>query len=230
MSVELNAHEARVLGVLIEKAFTTPDQYPLTLNAIANGCNQKSNRSPVVDFSEAEVVVALQGLLMKHLAGSSSPAGSRVEKWRHNGREVLKVQEQDLAVVAELLMRGPQAKGELRQRAGRMRSIASLDELGTILGRLIEVGHVRRLPPGSGSRAERFGQTLAPTIHIEESGPEPSPAAPPQAQRQTPSSPPQVSSEEGRVTALEGRVAWLTEQLSSLAERLGEPLEAPPEL
>ena len=77
MTVELNAHEARVFGVLVEKAFTTPDQYPLSLNAITNGCNQKSNRAPVVDFSEAEVVVALQGLLMKHFAGSSHAAQAR---------------------------------------------------------------------------------------------------------------------------------------------------------
>ena len=82
MAVQLNAHEARVLGVLVEKAMTTPDIYPLSLNAVTNGCNQRSNRDPEVDFSEAEVTVALTGLQMKHLAGGVTPAGSRVQKWR----------------------------------------------------------------------------------------------------------------------------------------------------
>ena len=121
MDVELNAHEARVLGVLIEKCLTTPDQYPLSLNAATNGCNQKSNRNPMVDFSEAEVTVAITGLQYKHLAGASTPAGSRVEKYRHNAGAHFKIDDRDMAVLAELLIRGPQSPGELRTRANRMR-------------------------------------------------------------------------------------------------------------
>ena len=121
--------EARVLGVLVEKGYSTPDQYPLSLNAVANGCNQKSNRDPIVDFSEAEVRIALQGLRMKGFVGVSVPAGSRVEKWHHNAKETLKLEERDLAVLAELMLRGPQTAGELRGRAKRMRDIPNLEVL-----------------------------------------------------------------------------------------------------
>ena len=123
MDISLNSHEARVLGVLIEKAYTTPDQYPLSLNGATNGCNQKSNRDPKVDFSEAEVRIALQGLRMKGLAGGAVLAGSRVEKFRHNAKEILKVGERAIAVMAELMLRGPQTAGELRTRAKRMLSL-----------------------------------------------------------------------------------------------------------
>jgi len=224
MEIELNAHEARILGVLIEKAFATPDQYPLSLNAATNGANQKSNRNPVVDFSEAEVVVAFQGLQMKHLAGSSFPSGSRVEKWHHNAKEHLALGDQELAVLAELLVRGPQAKGELRTRASRMRTIAALDELGQVLGTLMEKGYVQRLAPAPGSRAERYVQTLAHGLH-----PDTEPAA---AQAVSPAGPspapaPAASSGglERRVEQLETEVTTLKGQLAQLAEQLGASLE-----
>lgn len=220
MHVELNAHEARTLGVLIEKAFTTPDQYPLSLNALTNGCNQKSNRDPVVDFSEAEVTVALQGLVMKHLAGSLLPAGGRVEKFRHNAHQHLGLGDGELAVLAELLMRGPQAPGELRTRASRMRPVASLGDLAALLERLIERGHVERLPPASGSRAERYAQTLARGLHPD------APADAPRAPGATAAPPaPAPAGLGSRVEALEQEVAALRRQLRGLAEKLGEPLQ-----
>ena len=163
MDISLNGHEARTLGVLVEKAFTTPDQYPLSLNALTNGCNQKSNRAPVTDYSEAEVTVALTGLRHKHLAGASLGAGSRVERWRHNALEGLKVGERALAVLAELLLRGPQAPGELRTRCNRMRSVPSQEDLAQVLAELEGLGMVERI---RGGRADRWGQTLCP-----ESGP-----------------------------------------------------------
>ncbi|MCP3920173.1 MAG: DUF480 domain-containing protein [bacterium] len=217
MVVELNAHEARTLGVLIEKAFTTPDQYPLTMNALTNGCNQKSNRNPVVDFTEPEVTVALQGLRMKHLVGSVFPAGSRVEKWKQSGAEHLKVNEHDLSVIAELLMRGPQSASELRTRASRMRNFTSAEELGQSVSRLMDKGYVQRIPAGQGSRTERFEQLLAPALHPD--GEEVPLAASPRA-----SAPPAATPSGPRVEELEERIARLERQVKSLAEQLGEPL------
>ncbi len=164
MALSLNAHEARVLGVLVEKSFTTPDQYPLSLNAATTGSNQKSNRNPVVVFSMAEVTVALQGLQMKQLAGASFPAGGRVEKWRHSAKEHLGLDDRSLAVLTELLIRGPQAPGELRTRASRMCPVATLDALSQVLDGLIAKGFAKRVPPGAGSRVERFGQCLAASL------------------------------------------------------------------
>jgi len=233
METELNAHEARVLGVLIEKAFTTPDQYPLSLNAATNGSNQKSNRNPVVDFAEAEVVVAFQGLQMKHLAGSTFPAGSRVEKWHHSAKEHLSLNDAELAVLAELMLRGPQAQGELRTRASRMRTIANLEELGQVLARLIDKGYVRRLAPGPGSRAERYAQTLAAGLHPDgEAVPQAAPAsvaaaAGPAVSAPRPARP--ATPLEGRVDELERQVTRLRTQLADLAEKLGEPLTSEPD-
>ena len=223
MDVALNGHEARVLGVLIEKAFTTPEQYPLSLNAATNGCNQKSNRDPVTDFSEAEVTIALTGLKYKHLVGATTPAGSRVEKYRHNAQEHLQLDDQALAVLAELLLRGPQAKGELRQRASRMRAVASLDELQQVLGRLSERGFLRNLAPAPGSRAERYGQMLSegPT----EGAVDGTPATAAPATAAPASSTGAPGDLGGRVAALEAEVNKLRAQLQRLAEQLGEPLE-----
>ena len=235
MAEELNPHETRVLGVLIEKAFTTPDHYPLTINATTNGCNQKSNRSPVFDFSEAEVVVALQGLRMKHLAGSSFPAGSRVEKWRHSAQEHWSLDDPQLAVLTELMLRGPQTKGELRTRASRMRTIASLDELGQVLSKLTEKGFVKSLPPAAGSRAERFGQTVAPRLALDEADEPGAATATGSAEDGAPSTGSRPTAAQGapraedaglaaRVEALEGRVDELRALIVDLAGRLGESI------
>lgn len=225
MELVLNPHEARVLGVLIEKAFTTPDQYPLSLNAITNGSNQRSNRDPVLDVSEAEVVVALQGLRMKQLAGSSFPSGSRVEKWRHNASEHLGLDGPALAVLAELLLRGPQAPGELRSRVNRMQPVASLDELGALLERLAAAGRVERRAPLAGSRAERYAQRLAPTLHLDGEPEVPTPPAPPPRAPRAPA-PRGDNSLEARVESLEGELAELRQRFEDLARSLGEALDA----
>lgn len=218
----LNEHEARVLGVLIEKAMTTPDQYPLSLNAATNGANQKSNRHPQVDWLEAEVDVALQGLQIKGLAGLVASAGSRVEKYRHNGRERLGLDDPGLAILAELLMRGPQTAGELRGRAHRMSPIPTLGELERHVEGLIERGLVRRVPPARGSRAGRFAQCLAPDLHPLDSG-EPAPGGGDATRAREPRAPAGSPGLAERVGALEREVAELRGVLEGLVAELGGP-------
>lgn len=222
--LKLNTHEARALGVLIEKELTTPDQYPLSLNALVAGCNQKSNRDPVTDFTVAEVVVTMQGLVAKHLAGRSS--GGRVEKFQHNTRARFDVSIEESAVLAELLIRGPQQPGELRSRVKRMAPVETQDQLLAILQRLATKGLVRNLGRSAGSRAERWGQLLsesAPTA-----APTPQPAAPvasqatPDQTQAMPAATPapanaaETPSVEARFAALEERVAKLEALLADL--------------
>src|SRR5690349_1478998 len=114
--IELTPAEARVLGVLIEKGFTTPNQYPLSINAIANGANQLTNRDPVMQLSEDQAFDAAEGLRNKQLAVRVDQAGSRVHKYKHIAVETLHCRQAEVAVLAELLLRGPQTVGEIRAR------------------------------------------------------------------------------------------------------------------
>jgi uncharacterized protein YceH (UPF0502 family) len=132
----LSVPERRVLGVLVEKAKTTPDVYPMSLNGIVTGSNQKSNRDPVLELSEEDVEEALVAAQKQGL--TTRITGSRVEKWRHNLYDVWKVNKVELAVLAELLLRGPQTEGELRGRASRMEPIADLEALREVLKPLAE--------------------------------------------------------------------------------------------
>ncbi len=165
--VALSPQECRVLGVLLEKAFTTPAQYPISLNGLTTGCNQKSNREPVVSYEEIEVSDTINSLRGKGLALVVDTVGSRVAKFKHNAREGLGVGSNELAVLAELMMRGPQTLGELRTRCSRMRPLESLDIVRNILAELMEGDEpmVRRLSPAPGSRAERYAQLLCPDLH-----------------------------------------------------------------
>ena len=119
--IELTTAEARVLGVLIEKGFTTPNQYPLSLNAIATGASQLSNRDPIMKMDEDQAFDAVEGLRNKQLAVRVDQVGSRVHKYKHIGVETLHCRQAEVAILAELLLRGPQTLGELRSRASRMR-------------------------------------------------------------------------------------------------------------
>jgi uncharacterized protein YceH (UPF0502 family) len=205
---ELNAHEARLLGVLFEKERTTPDQYPLSLHALTAGANQKSNREPMTDWSEAEIFVGVTGLMQKGLAGKVFPTGSRVEKFRHNARETLGLDDRKLAILSELLMRGPQTVGELRTRASRMSELGPLDMVQSDLAAMAAAGFVRRLEPGPGSRAERWVQLLSPTLHALDQASESSPQA-----TRSPDAPPKL---EERVASLEARVEALERSLKEL--------------
>src|SRR6516164_1463970 len=132
----LDMQERRVLGVLVEKAKTTPDAYPMSLNALTTGCNQKSNRDPVLSLNDGEVENTLEELQKKGLV--SKIVGGRVERWRHLLYECWHADKVELAVLAELLLRGPQTEGELRGRASRMEPIADLDALRAVLRPLVE--------------------------------------------------------------------------------------------
>lgn len=139
----LNLRERRVLGVLVEKAKTTPDVYPMSLNALTTGCNQKSNRDPVLNLSDAEVEEVLAACQKKGLV--IKVTGGRVERWRQQLYEAWHVGKVELAVVTELLLRGPQTEGELRAHASRMEPIADVDALRAVVRTLAERKLVVRL-------------------------------------------------------------------------------------
>jgi uncharacterized protein len=168
MNIELNALESRVIGCLIEKQITTPDQYPLSLNALVNACNQKSNRDPVLDVDEAAVQATLDGLSKKHFVVEKSGFGSRVPKYQHRFCNTeygtLKFDAQELAIVCELLLRGPQTPGELRSRASRMATFSDVTEVEAALTRLAEREggpFVTKLVREPGRREARFAHLFS---------------------------------------------------------------------
>ena len=161
----LSALEARIIGCLIEKQITTPDQYPLSINALTNACNQKSNRDPVLNLAEAEVQQLVDGLVRKHVMIERSGFGSRVAKYQHCFCKTefsgLKFSLQELAIVCELLVRGPQTPGELRTRAARMTPFADASEVQNALEALAnrpEGALVVQLPREPGRRDSRYLQ------------------------------------------------------------------------
>jgi uncharacterized protein len=163
MRVELDPLQARVIGCLIEKQITTPDQYPLSLNALVNACNQKSNRDPVMSVDEQTVQGTIDALSRKHLVLERSGFGSRVPKYQHLFCNTefgsLKFSAQELAIVCELLLRGPQTPGELRGRASRMAAFSDVTEVETVLQGLLEReagALVARLPREPGRRESRY--------------------------------------------------------------------------
>lgn len=213
--VNLTAHESRILGVLIEKAQTTPAQYPLTLNALVTGANQKSNRDPVIELGEEQVLAALDGLRSKALVREVMLSGSRVEKYRHVARETLEVSTTELVVLAELLLRGPQTVGELRGRASRMHPLESLEVVTNVLEHLEqrEEPFVRSLPPAAGSRAGRYAQLLCPDLHRLEAA-----ATGAVGEREAPDE----ASLARRVGQLEAEVNQVRQAIQRLARSLGE--------
>jgi uncharacterized protein YceH (UPF0502 family) len=229
----LTAPEQRVLGCLIEKRFTTPDQYPLTLNALRLACNQSTNRDPVVDYDEETVREAAQRLTRYGLARLASGHSSRATKYRHLADEALALGREQLAVLSVLLLRGPQTPGELKSRTERMVQLASLADVEQVLEALIERGYARRLERRPGQKEERFAQVLGGPGAAERPAAAPAPAAQaspaPTPATASPAPAPVSASGSGtagdpliaRLNALEARV----EQLAGLLEELtGESL------
>jgi len=163
VNVLLNDVEVRVLGSLVEKDITTPDYYPLSLNALVNACNQKNNRDPVTSLDEGKVREALSSLQEKRLAGPASGADSRVTKYEHRLQEVYNFDRREIAVLCVLLLRGPQTPGELRGRTDRMYHFEALDEVTSTLQRLAdrEPSLVKMLPRQPGTKESRYAQLFA---------------------------------------------------------------------
>ena len=157
---ELTDVEQRVLGCLIEKRWTTPDQYPLSLNALRLACNQSTNRDPVTAFDEGQVRDAAQRLSKYGLARLASGAGSRATKYRHLAEEGLGLDREQLALLCVLLLRGPQTPGELKMRSDRMAHFESLADVERVLGELGDKGFARRLGRRPGQKEDRFRQLL----------------------------------------------------------------------
>jgi len=229
--IQLSPDECRVLGTLIEKAHTTPAQYPLTLNSLTTGVNQKSNRLPVVNLDEDRVFDALDALKRKGFVRDVLLTGSRVTKFRHVARETLGVDTSQLVILAELLLRGPQTPGELRQNASRMHPLESLDIVQGVLQSLIERAPgpdgfhpeplVRELPPAPGSRAARFAQLICPTLHRLDEPAAPGGALPVEVPGSAGKLPDVAADLLARIDNLEGQVAELRSALSALNSDLG---------
>jgi uncharacterized protein YceH (UPF0502 family) len=169
MPVELTAHEARVIGCLIEKQIATPDQYPLSLNALTNACNQKSNRDPVMALEEREVQALVDGLVRRQLVLEKSGFGSRVPKYQHLFCNTqfgsLRFSPQGTAIVCELLLRGPQTPGELRTHAARLAPLKDVSEVEAELEEMMtrpDGPFVVRLPRESGRRESRYAHLFGP--------------------------------------------------------------------
>jgi uncharacterized protein len=201
---ELTAPEQRVLGCLIEKRWTTPEQYPLSLNALRLACNQTTNRDPVVDYDEATVRDAANRLQRYGLARLASGHGSRATKYRHLAEEALGLGREELAVLAVLLLRGTQTPGELKTRTERMAQLPTLDDIERVLRELIDRRYAVRLERRPGQKEERFAHLLGET----EAGPE---EAPPRS-----AGPGTDGDLASRVAALEVAVASLRSELSAL--------------
>jgi len=164
LELNLNPLEVRVLGALIEKEITTPEYYPLSLNALVNACNQKSNREPVVAYADDDVERALESLRARGLALRSTGAGSRVPKHAHRLSEQLNPDRREIAVLCELMLRGPQTPGELRTHAERMHPFDDTGEVEAVLQRLMErapAALVVRLPRRAGEKETRFAHLLS---------------------------------------------------------------------
>ncbi len=159
MDFSLDADEVRVLGSLLEKEITTPEYYPLSLNALVNACNQKSNRDPIVHFDEETVERVLYLLRDKGLLLNMTGAGSRVPKYGHRLSEKLNLGRRELAILCELMVRGPQTLGELRTRAERMHHFDDVSEVESVLDRMPEL--VTKLPRRPGEKEARYAQLLA---------------------------------------------------------------------
>ncbi|TKC09382.1 YceH family protein [Pedobacter frigoris] len=159
----LNAEELRVLGVLMEKARTTPEYYPMTINAITAACNQKTSRKPVVQYDEQTVTLTLDSLKRKSLISTATGGSSRSIKYKHNFAIVFAVTPQEVAIVCLLMLRGPQTPGELNTNSGRLYEFESLEEVQSVLERLSdsELPYVLQLPRKAGQKETRYTHLLS---------------------------------------------------------------------
>jgi uncharacterized protein YceH (UPF0502 family) len=204
--VDPDAIEIRVVGCLIEKQRTTPDAYPLSLNALRLACNQSTNRDPVVSYDEATVSEALRRTALRGWTRLASGAGSRARKYRHLLPEALDLDPAEVSLLAVLMLRGAQTPGELKQRGERLHRFAELDAVEQTLARLIEHGYVARLERRPGQKELRYAQLLGDAEAVE--------AVPTERV---------AGGEDEIVAGLEGEIAALRAELARLREAYGEP-------
>ena len=210
--MDADAVEIRVLGCLIEKQRTTPDVYPLSLNALRLACNQATNRDPVVDYGEPELRGALERLARRGWTRLASGPGSRVAKYRHLLDEALGLSPSELALLGVLMLRGPQTPGELKGRADRLYPFSSLDDVHGVLERLLERELAVRLPRRPGQKEERYAHLLG--------GEAPAAAAEPGLAFAPPAEDDRVDELAARVERLEDEVASLRAALDGLRGRM----------
>jgi uncharacterized protein YceH (UPF0502 family) len=223
MNIEFSMIEARVIGCLLEKEITTPDQYPLSLNALTNACNQKTNRDPVLELSETAVQPAVDSLMKKYMVSDKSAGyGGRVTKYKHRFCNTefgsLKFSKQEVGIICVLLLRGPQTPGELRARTNRLCEFADADQVEATLKNLMarEDGpFIARLPRAAGARESRYAHLFSGSIDsVEEpAGVEESASA--------------TSTLSQRVGQLEETVQQLRTEIEALAEALAKALAEP---
>ena len=213
MDILLSDVETRVLGSLVEKELTTPEYYPLSLNALVNACNQKSNRDPLMNLDEEAVREALRALDKKGLAGPADNMVSRVSKYEHHLQEAYNFTRHEIAILSELLLRGPQTPGELRSRADRMHKFEDLGIVQSTLQRLMkrEPPLVTVLARQPGTKEARYAHLLSGEVE-----------APPQNSAAAGISAPGGASGGERIASLEDQVATLQSEVAALKQQLGE--------
>jgi uncharacterized protein YceH (UPF0502 family) len=215
MQKVLNEVEVRVLGSLVEKQITTPEYYPLTLNALTNACNQKSNRDPVVSFKEPLVIEAVESLREKNLVYVFYGSTSRVPKYKHMMPEVLRLDEREVALLCVLMLRGPQTLGELKERAGRLADFGALGEVEETLSSMSVKDSeplVVKLPRRPGQKEVRYAHLLAGDVSADY------PVEEGSAEHRSATS--RAAGTAGRLEKLEGEVEALHAEVSELRQRL----------
>ncbi len=204
MDWQLDAAEARVLGALLEKEIATPDYYPLSLNALVNACNQKSNREPIVSYDDVTVEEALSGLRENGLAVRITGGDSRVPKHAQRFTEKFNLGRREAAVICVLMLRGPQTLGELRGRTERLYQFDDLEAVETTLNHLVEMGFVTKLPRQAGFKEPRYGHLLSGPIETADEPAAPAISAP---------------SAHDRIAALETALADLRREFEEFRKR-----------
>ena len=213
MEAILNPVQARVLGALIEKQITTPNNYPLTLTSLTTACNQKSNRHPITELEEQDVVRALFSLRERHIVWEVAGAGSRVMKYSHDVSQLFAVTDPQLAVMTELILRGSQTVGELRTRCERMCPLGNIEQAAEIVQSLVDFADdplIVKLPREPGRRESRYAHLLCGEPELEDVD---VPAPPPEAATLA------VRAENERIAALESEVQALQEKITELTEQ-----------
>jgi uncharacterized protein YceH (UPF0502 family) len=213
VNIVLTEIEARVLGCLVEKEITTPEYYPLSLNALLHACNQKSNRDPAMNLDESQVRQALRALNDQMLARSAS-GDSRVAKYEHRLADVFNFTRPETAVLCELLLRGPQTPGELRSRAERMHTFEDLSVVHSTLKHLMEREPplVKLLPRQAGNKEARYAHLLSGDVEVRETA----------AEAVRDAAPPKSAGESERITQLESEIAGLQKEIEDLKTQFAE--------